>query len=98
VFHIFRESSLQRKVEAGNDYVVPSVADSTPRNIQHRDDLVAKRFLAIESDDAEHLAALGIPGIVRAGMRLLLGKVDPFIDTTYRYDAGSICPPAIARR
>src|SRR5262245_42782851 len=57
-------------IKAGNNYVVPAVADAPQRDIKHRDDLPSERLVAVERDGAEELLTFRVAGIVRAGVRL----------------------------
>src|SRR5438477_8315999 len=70
------------EVEAGNDDVVPAVSNAAQSDIEHGDNLIAERFVAVESDGAEELLAFGVTGIVRAGIGLLLSQVDLSADAT----------------
>src|SRR5207302_1415018 len=78
---VLAESVLDHtEIEARDDDGMPAVSDSTQGNIEHGDDLVAERFVAVEGYCAEEFLAFGIPGIVRSGVGLLLGQVDLLAD------------------
>src|SRR5581483_5094858 len=64
------------KIEARNDDVVPAIANSTQRHIQHGHDLPAQRFVTVESDGPKEFLAFGIARVVRSRVGLLLGEID----------------------
>src|ERR1017187_7613103 len=85
-FHVgavFRQRVFHdAEIEAGDDHVVPMVADSAQGHIQHGYNSMSERFMAIERYCAKELLALCITGVMRAGVRLERCQIDSLPDAS----------------
>jgi hypothetical protein len=83
-FHVgalFRQRVFHyAEIEARDDHVVPVIADSAQGYVEHGDDAVTKRLVTVQRDGAEELLALGVAGVVGAGVGLERGEIDPSAD------------------
>src|ERR1700757_2582077 len=63
-------------IKSRDDNIVPMISDAAQCNIEHGDDLISQRLMALEGDRAEEFLALGVAGIVRPRVGLLSGEID----------------------
>jgi hypothetical protein len=74
---VFAERILHyTKIEAGNDDVIPAIPDSSQCYIQHGDNAIAQRLVAVQRDGAKELLALCVSGVVSSRIRFLCGETD----------------------
>ena len=70
------------KIETGDYDIVPAIADAAQGYVEHGDNAIAERIVAVESDGTEELLAFCVTGVVSACVRFLSREIDLAADAS----------------